>query len=84
MYVKMQNKLMSIHSHSKRHIMLPLKVYLCNAWMKSQTPIHTKKKPLRNNASNVVGVSLTDNHHLIIIMIIQRYLDHAARPSQPC
>ena len=43
--------------------MLPLKVYLCNAWMKSHTPIHTKQNPSRNHAISTVGVSLTDNHH---------------------
>ena len=44
--------------------MLPLKVYLCNAWMKSHTPIHTKQNLSRNQALfTAVGVSLTDNHH---------------------
>ena len=43
--------------------MLPLKVYLCNVWMKSHTPIHTKQDSLRNHALSAVGVSLTDNHH---------------------
>ena len=28
-----------------------------------------------------VGASLIDNHHLRSIMMIQRYLAHAARPS---
>lgn len=45
--------------------MIPLKVYFCNAWMKSNTPIHTKNHTLRNHAIISVRDFLTDNHHLI-------------------
>jgi len=47
--------------------------------MKSHTPIHTKQNPLMNHANTVVGVSLTDNHHLRTIVMIHRFLAHAAR-----
>lgn len=47
--------------------MLPLKIYSCNAWMKSHTPIYTKQNLLRNYATTVMGVSLTKNHPLIVI-----------------
>ena len=72
------------HSHNTRHIMLPLKVYLSNAWMKSHTPIHNMQSPLRNHAITTMGVSLIENHHLIFIVFIKNYSAHAARPSWPC
>ena len=52
--------------------MLPIKVYLWNAWMKSHTLIHTKNNPLRNHVIKTVEVSLTDNHHLRATVMIQR------------
>lgn len=51
--------------------MLALKLYLCNTLMKSHTPIITVKNLLRNHGTTIVGVSVTNNHYLKAIVMIQ-------------